>query len=121
VILVVFVGGLTVGVVASGLRAGGGPNGFDLLTAAMMLWISHGWLLRTAVALKPGDGVLYWEAPLRSGAISIGAITAVRRRRWSGRVAKIEFLGGRSIIVMQGIDASEFLTQISTHRPDLIS
>ena len=112
-----------VGVALVAATLGGGwegpPTAFVVLWLAALGWNAYWWLFRVATALWLDGDVLHWEAPLRSGAIPLSDLRAVRPMSFASNAAVFEHTTGRPVLIVVRKGFGAFLDELSAARPDL--
>lgn len=113
------VAGLALVAATLGEGAEGPPLAFTVLWLAALAWNAYWWLFRIATAFRLDGDALHWEAPLRSGAIPLSGLGAVRPMSFASNVAVFEHTTGRPVLIIVKKGLGAFLDELSAARPDL--
>lgn len=116
-------GGMFAGVVGTVVTTSGEPEapspGFTVLWVASIAWAGYWWLRRTATVLRLKGHDLVWEAPLASGRVPIGSLTATRPMRLASNVQVLEHTGGRPVLAPVAKGLSAFIDEVVKLHPGL--
>jgi hypothetical protein len=114
---------LGVGAVVVVVQAAAGGEGPSLASVVLGLlayvWNAYWWLLRIASGVTLRDGVLEWEAPLRTARIASADVTAFRPVRLVPQLIVIRHRGGRPVIVLSRKGIGGLAAALRDVRPDL--